>query len=387
MINPRHIKANIGGGNLPSFKDHLDAGIIAHGWWQSNTVSPSAGNDHVALLNTSNISPVHKIGLCNVLTGKPSGYYASVTLGSDENIGDPHTRSVTIPGGYANLVILKEATTGRPPVHVDTSGSEVKAYVIYGLLQSAYGTQTGTDVAAAGSENLQMTFVYWDENNTVHMCAGPSGGVKCRYPMIRSNRYRGNQHMVGIQPASAGLFIPEFSQLDDVAGLSPEEGDVWMYTGGVWTRKSPVEKAQVCRRSGSPTTISGGSGWQQMSISNNEFTYGASYDSNADSITLNTGTSDHYLITLKALATAPDGASGDYPTVNIELYDITDNNQVYEAVAERIRRNWCGPKAAGMTWLTAGHEYVVRCTAWDHDAKIELVQLNIVPVNRMFYND
>lgn len=140
---------------------------------------------------------------------------------------------VTDPNGAVlNSVDIIDAATNAPP---KTNDDEV----IFGLLQVVTGSADGATIGGAGSENLQISFVYIDKaTDTLTATTLPAGTY--HYAPARLNTFyslaRGALLTPGGSVADAGATVPKLPFIEiEITGTKPNADDPFTITTGTFT--------------------------------------------------------------------------------------------------------------------------------------------------------
>lgn len=179
LINERHIDAdragdNKGGGNFPTLMDFLNRRRV--------TVAPfseadQSANGQYILINSTDFPGVIAL---DTSSGETTGGYNAAQLSGA--VGTAATTSINDAlGNVTNLVEVRDATSHDPIL--DTSGRKV-----YGLLQAASTVSDGDAVGAAGSENLQVSFIIIDAAGTMTLVS-VTATIEIALPKLYAERH------------------------------------------------------------------------------------------------------------------------------------------------------------------------------------------------------
>jgi len=155
-INERQIGLKVGG-NFTTLKDFMDRRIIKCLPYvdSQDIAAPSA---QYSLIASSVLSGTISVGTSTTNSG---GYIAAELAGA---VGSAATTTITDShGNILNMVRIRNATT-----HDDVQvGVGDNARTVYGLIQCSNGVSDGTSIGGGGSENLQISFVYYASDGTL----------------------------------------------------------------------------------------------------------------------------------------------------------------------------------------------------------------------------
>jgi hypothetical protein len=157
----RQIRLFEGDSVYSTLADYLNRKIVRpQPFSNTQSVSPSAASH--ALIDNTVLTGNIAIGLG---TAQLSGGVLAAELAGA--IDTAATTAISSAGSILNLVDIRDASTNNE-VTVSVSGTDRK---VWGLIQTANGTSDGTAVGAPASENLQISFVYFDASNALVLTA------------------------------------------------------------------------------------------------------------------------------------------------------------------------------------------------------------------------
>lgn len=143
------------GGNFTTLKDYLNRKVVKEmPWVNTQTVTPSSAN--VKLIPAAVLAGTLAIGTA---TAQVNGSVIVAALAGAVGTGATTSISDAL-GNILNLVDIRDSSTNDPLV--DSSNRK-----IWGLLQSDSSATDGDAIAAAASENLQISFVIFDSSNAL----------------------------------------------------------------------------------------------------------------------------------------------------------------------------------------------------------------------------
>jgi len=174
-------------GNFAGLEDYLNARVVREQPFNAtNKVTLGSAAD-VALLNApthfSAGSVISKGAIAAIGLSNQGGVVAAALAGV---VGAAAATSVAdSSGNILNLVDLRESVTNNE-VTYDDSGTERK---VYGLIQCS-STVTDSDViAASGSENIQISFVYYSSSDVLTPVQIPAGVYEFKRNTLVARRY------------------------------------------------------------------------------------------------------------------------------------------------------------------------------------------------------
>jgi hypothetical protein len=155
-INERHVGLK-SGGNFSALKDYMDRRIVMRiPFVDSQDLSISAAQ--YSKIPSTVLSGVIGKGT----TSNTSGAYIAAALAGAVGTAATTTISDTF-GNILNLINLRDATTHEELQEIDGTNQRT----IYGLIQCSSTVTDGDAIGGVGSENLQVSFVYYASNGTL----------------------------------------------------------------------------------------------------------------------------------------------------------------------------------------------------------------------------
>jgi hypothetical protein len=197
LINERHVDTDRagdakGGGNFPSLMDFMNRRKVVFAPF--NEADQSA-NGQFILLNSTDFPGNLAIGTSS--TESNGGIVCAQLSGA---VGTAATDSINDAiGNITNLVEIREATSHDPLF--DGNGRKV-----YGLLQADSTASDGDAVGAAGSENLQVSFVVVDSSG-VMQSTSITETVEFAIPKMYAERHLPTYYKEG-SSAEADVLLP-----------------------------------------------------------------------------------------------------------------------------------------------------------------------------------
>lgn len=156
-INERQISFRSAAGNFSTLKDYLDGRIVKRiPFVDSQDVSPSSAQ--FSLIPSTILEGTISVGTSTTNSG---GYIAAELAGA---VGTAATTTISDSlGNILNMVAIRDAST-----HDEIQeGVGDTARTIFGLIQCSNAVADGTSIGGVGSENLQISFVYYAEDGTI----------------------------------------------------------------------------------------------------------------------------------------------------------------------------------------------------------------------------
>lgn len=177
--NARHVDTsragdNQGGGLYDNLKEYLDRTKVKDGAYVEGSI---AVNGQHVLLNSDHVAGNIALGVDSIRTD--GGVVAAQLAGV---VGTAGIAAVyNSKNQCVNQCALRDAATNDPIV-------DAEGRTVYALLQADVGVTDGDAIAAAGAENLQVSFVSVSANGT-YTLVSVTGDVEISYPRLYAERH------------------------------------------------------------------------------------------------------------------------------------------------------------------------------------------------------
>lgn len=176
-----------GGGNYPGLEDYFNARVVRRQPFNSTNKFTLASAANVKLVD----APTHVAGGSVISKGAIASSGASnqggiVSAALAGVVGSAANTSVAdSSGNILNLLELRESVSNDDVVIVDG----VTERRVYGLMQCS-STVTDSDVVgASGSENIQISFVYFDSSDALVTTQIPAGTYEFQLNTLVARRF------------------------------------------------------------------------------------------------------------------------------------------------------------------------------------------------------
>lgn len=175
------------GGNFPGLEEYFDARVARRQPYNSTNKFTLASAANLKLLD----APTHVSGGSVISKGAVASSGASnqggiITAALGGVVGTAANTSVAdSAGNLLNLLELRESVSNDDVVIVDG----VTERRVYGLMQCS-STVTDSDVVgASGSENIQISFIYFDSTDALVITQIPAGTYEFRLNSLFARRF------------------------------------------------------------------------------------------------------------------------------------------------------------------------------------------------------
>ena len=177
-------------GNYTNFEDYMNRRTIATGSFGSpHSVTLGSASDFKLLDAPTHLSAgvIAKNAVSNVgVASQNGGLVAAALVGL---VGTAANTNVSASNGdILNIVDLKEGGTNNDVI-LTILGTDRK---VYGLIQCSNTVTDGDAIGASGSENVQISFVYYDSSYVLTLANLPAGTYDFQINSLYTERFMPN---------------------------------------------------------------------------------------------------------------------------------------------------------------------------------------------------